>query len=323
MSNTTVSVGATSEGEEPVYRFKYCANADCAAVSCGNGIIDTDDPTDNQPVEECDDGNNIDDDDCTNTCRMNKYDVTQAMITLNDLEVVSDEVFFPLSDDQTIAFRVPSASNNTPRYAYLFNKRYDAVRVSSNGLIGLLNNTGMSPSRDLSEPAPLGEGRSFSTYIGNGCCSGRPIPSAASNEPTIAVFWEDLLGVGLNGRASDVGGESSGNSVALLTEGGRDWLVIEWRGVSHYGSFAGDLHMQALIRIFEEDENTTEEEVQAHQEQATIKLRCLSCASDGGAHTQGLQGHLPYQGESFGRSAYSWSVFNDEVTFTPHARFSP
>jgi cysteine-rich repeat protein len=301
-------------------------------VSCGNGIIDADVPDDDQPIEECDDGNDIDDDECTNTCRRNQYDVSRSDFT-GPLEPVQGEVFFPLGDDQTISFRIPSTSSGEPRYTYLFNKRYDGVRVSSNGLIGLLENTGLPPSHNFEEPSsaegPLGQGRSFTTYQGNGCCSGQPIPSPVANTPLIAPYWEDLLGIYQLGLVSDpasgLSADSAGNSVALLSEGGRDWLVVEWRGVSHFGGGPGGLHMQALLRIF--TDGSPEQNI-LNQEEAVVKLRCLNCQSDGGAHTQGLQGSRPYQGATLTttdtgpvyRSATSWSITNEQVTFTPHAR---
>ena len=95
---------------------------------------------------------------------------------------------------------------------------------------------------------------SFDSGTGSGCCSGQVIPSTAGIQDFIALFWEDLTGTG---GAIDY--FESGNA-----------FVIEF-DLPH---LSGGNNVNGQIIIYDD---------------GTIVINCISCASDGGTHTSGIE----------------------------------
>jgi len=124
---------------------------------------------------------------------------------------------------------------------------------------------------------------------GSGCCSGRTLPSTSLPGPGIAAFWEDLNPSG-GGRIRH----------QLLGAAPNREFVVEFEDVPHFGG--GNLvTFQVVLR-----EGVDEAEV-----------ICVSCPTDGGAHTQGVQNAARDYGYAVsGREAVSFSLTGDAVRFT-------
>ena len=194
--------------------YQYCFDStECVLNKCGNGIVDR---GDNVADEDCDDGNNTDDDFCTNLCKFNSYDVVERISPVPPLDVNIQWNSLPLGDDQVIAFKIPD--NKTFRY---FNRSYNAINVSSNGFITLFNT--------VEEPSQTPTSR------GNGCCSGGNIPFSRPSRALIAPYWEDLLGQN-SYRAKGQNRWTLDNNT----------LIIEWKDVEHYG-YRSELNVTAQV----------------------------------------------------------------------------
>ncbi len=124
----------------------------------------------------------------------------------------------------------------------------------------------------------------------SGCCDGETLPGNAAPANIIALYWEDL-----NPRN---GGQIS---FGIQGEPGNREFVVMFDAVPHFGNNEVPVTAQAVLR---EADNS-------------IELICVSCPSDGGQHTQGIQnGDRTFGLTAPGRNATDFSLENDAVRFT-------
>ncbi len=123
-----------------------------------------------------------------------------------------------------------------------------------------------------------------------GCCSGQRLPDPAIPNNLIAGYWEDL--------DPNLGG------LVLYGFDGRfpqREFVVHYKNVPH---FPGDIPVNFQI-VLQESTNR-------------IEIHCISCPSDGGAHTQGIEGPRGVQALVLeaARNARDFSLEEDAVAFT-------
>lgn len=133
----------------------------------------------------------------------------------------------------------------------------------------------------------------FDATTDAGCCSGQLLPTSTLYPANlIALFWEDL---------NPSGGGTIRHQV-LGTAPNREW-VLDFASVPHYPS-GNPVTLQLVLR-----ETTNEAEI-----------LCVSCPTDGGLHTQGVQnGTRSYGYAVTGRANASFALTNDAVVYTTYA----
>ena len=133
----------------------------------------------------------------------------------------------------------------------------------------------------------------------NGCCSGQFIPNTGQPNNMIAAFYEDF-------------DPPEGGAIRYQTLGsvGSRILVLEFNGVYPWNG-PPKTPSTWQIKLFECSNE--------------IEIHCLSCVSDGGAITQGIENAAGTQAFfAPGRNSTNFSVYNDAVAFLPAGGgFSP
>jgi|GEM_PF-3343362 len=125
----------------------------------------------------------------------------------------------------------------------------------------------------------------FDPTAGSGCCTGQSIPAFGGIEDFIALFWEDLTGTG-----GTIDYFESGNA-----------FVIEY-DIPH---LSGGNNVDGQIIIYDD---------------GTIVINCISCASDAGTHTSGIEnsdGTLGYFNSTL-TNGQTTVALTGCTTFTPN-----
>jgi cysteine-rich repeat protein len=274
------------------YTTAYCYlndEFDCDTI-CGNGILDT--------GEECDDGDNRDDNECTVQCKYNAYKVTigtyaETIPPTNAVERISPVLSD--NDDAVTSIDLTSISiTNDPTYRFhFFNKQYRYVHYSTNGLLYLSNNS-----------------REYRT----GCCSGQNIPDPRAPNAVIAGYWEDLkLKKNFNFNTYQYTYNSNETRHAYYYDSNNKILYFDWYRIDHYpvgspATFRIKLHL-----------NTVNDN--GFKRNNKVEIVCKNCPSVYGYHTQGIENEMGNRAytignvegySSYDRTARSWSAV-DEV----------
>ncbi|RMB56781.1 HYR domain-containing protein [Dokdonia sinensis] len=130
----------------------------------------------------------------------------------------------------------------------------------------------------------------FDPATGQGCCSGRVIPSADGRDDIIALAWEDL-------------NPPSGGTIRYETLGTAPnrMLVVEFFEVNHFGT-PNPVTAQAIL----------------YEGSNKIELHTTTLNTGSGLHTQGIENADGTQAVAVeGRVAVDFSLTNDFVSFTP------
>ena len=129
----------------------------------------------------------------------------------------------------------------------------------------------------------------------NGCCSGQLIPNTGQPNNMIAAFYEDF-------------DPPEGGSIRYQTLGSSPnrMLVVEFNSIYPWpGPPTGTTPASTWQLKIKECTNI-------------IDIACLSCNSDGGAHTQGIENAAGTQAFVLaGRNSTNFSLSNDLVRFSP------
>jgi hypothetical protein len=126
---------------------------------------------------------------------------------------------------------------------------------------------------------------------GAGCCEGQALPSTATPNNLIALYWVDL----------NTGGGGTITYGVTGTAPNRT-LVVSYNGVAHYSGSGQPVTGQILL----------------HETSNEVEILCETCVTDGRPHTQGAEnGDGTAAAFLAGRAGASWSATNDAVRILP------